>query len=176
MIDLYISGTFDSVFIEADYVIVTELMVKLGEFCGYSVELRCQLPNGNLEMLISIKSDEELALLIEEYDLRCPGSKIRAVLSPPASLKTVSPPPSSPASIDFYPVKSPFSAFSHRRSGNYSPLIGYPICVYKDSCRFRYSAFHGQVHPGLVYCDSYCNGQANPRLRCCDLCYSKNWQ
>ncbi|KAF2311457.1 hypothetical protein GH714_023193 [Hevea brasiliensis] len=54
----------------------TELMVKLGEFCGYSVELKCQLPNGNLEMLISIKSDEELALLIEEYDRCCPDLDI----------------------------------------------------------------------------------------------------
>ncbi|CAN1179457.1 hypothetical protein LINPERPRIM_LOCUS36653 [Linum perenne] len=31
-----------------------ELMVNLAEFCGQSVELRCQLPNGDLETLISI--------------------------------------------------------------------------------------------------------------------------
>ncbi|CAN1179426.1 hypothetical protein LINPERPRIM_LOCUS36669 [Linum perenne] len=81
----------------------SELMVKLGEFCGQSVELRCQLPNGDLETLISIKSDEELANLIEEYDRLCPGSKIRAVLSPPKSLKTVSPPPSARSSVDASP-------------------------------------------------------------------------
>ena len=33
----------------------TELMVKLVEFCGYSVTLRCQLPNGDLDTLISIR-------------------------------------------------------------------------------------------------------------------------
>ncbi|KAF2319856.1 hypothetical protein GH714_019687 [Hevea brasiliensis] len=63
----------------------TELIIKLEEFCGYSMQLKCQLPNGNLEMLISIKSDEELALLIEEYDRCCPGAKIRA-FSPLQSL------------------------------------------------------------------------------------------
>ncbi|KAF2319855.1 hypothetical protein GH714_019672 [Hevea brasiliensis] len=107
----------------------TELIIKLEEFCGYSMQLKCQLPNGNLEMLISIKSDEELALLIEEYDRCCPGAKIRAILSTPKSLKTVSPPPSAPASVDFYPVKSPFYAFGYRRFGSYSPAIRYPIGV-----------------------------------------------
>ena len=41
-------------------VVVTELMVKLGEFCGSSVNLRCQLPTGDLETLISITSDDRL--------------------------------------------------------------------------------------------------------------------
>ena len=40
--------------------VVTELMVKLGEFCGSSVNLRCQLPTGDLETLISITSDDRL--------------------------------------------------------------------------------------------------------------------
>ena len=35
-------------------------MVKLGEFCGSLVNLRCQLPTGNLETLISITSDDRL--------------------------------------------------------------------------------------------------------------------
>ncbi|KAG6683754.1 hypothetical protein I3842_12G029800 [Carya illinoinensis] len=75
-----------------------ELMVKLGEFCGYSVTLRCQLPSGDLETLVSITSDEDLANIIEEYD-RASSSmsrspKIRAVLSPPKSLKKISPPTS----------------------------------------------------------------------------------
>ncbi|KAK7847653.1 hypothetical protein CFP56_006283 [Quercus suber] len=39
---------------------VTSLMVKLGEFCGSSVNLRCQLPTGDLETLISITSDDRL--------------------------------------------------------------------------------------------------------------------
>ncbi|KAJ0236411.1 hypothetical protein HA466_0257180 [Hirschfeldia incana] len=66
-----------------------ELMNKLFEFCGYSVDLRCQLPNGDLETLISVKSDEELANIVEEYN-RISGVKIRAVLSPPRSHKSSS--------------------------------------------------------------------------------------
>ncbi|KAH8493001.1 hypothetical protein H0E87_022314 [Populus deltoides] len=69
----------------------SELMVKLGEFCGYSVELRCQLPDGDLETLISVKSEDELKSLITEFDRSCPGSKIRAILCPPKSLKKISP-------------------------------------------------------------------------------------
>ncbi|CAN0891327.1 hypothetical protein LINGRAHAP2_LOCUS16923 [Linum grandiflorum] len=34
----------------------SELMVRVSEFCGQSVELRCQLPKGDLETLISIKA------------------------------------------------------------------------------------------------------------------------
>ncbi|KAJ4842168.1 hypothetical protein Tsubulata_023917, partial [Turnera subulata] len=59
------------------------LMVKLGKFCGYSVELKYRLPNEDLERLISVKSEEELTNLIEEYDYVTPGSKIRVVLTPP---------------------------------------------------------------------------------------------
>ena len=40
--------------------VVTELMVKLGEFCGSSVNLWCQLPIGDLETLILITSDDRL--------------------------------------------------------------------------------------------------------------------
>ena len=40
--------------------VVTELMVTLGEFCGSSVNLRCQLPTSDLETLISITSDDRL--------------------------------------------------------------------------------------------------------------------
>lgn len=64
-------------------------MVKLGEFCGHFV--RCQLPNGDLETLISIKSDDDFSNLIGEYDRAAPSSKIRPILSPPPSLKQISP-------------------------------------------------------------------------------------
>ncbi|CAN0891328.1 hypothetical protein LINGRAHAP2_LOCUS16923 [Linum grandiflorum] len=104
----------------------SELMVRVSEFCGQSVELRCQLPKGDLETLISIKSDEELACLIEEYDRLCPGLKIRAVLSPPKSLKTVSPPPSARSSEA---DKSPFNA-NYYRQASYSPAIGYPAGIH----------------------------------------------
>ncbi|XP_010515139.1 PREDICTED: uncharacterized protein LOC104791038 [Camelina sativa] len=77
----------------------TELMVKLEEFCGYAVELKCQLPNGDLETLISIKSDEDLVNIVEVYD-RVHGGKIRAILSIPK-------PMSSPRSSGDLSPKSP---------------------------------------------------------------------
>ncbi|QHO52316.1 uncharacterized protein DS421_2g38320 [Arachis hypogaea] len=45
-----------------------DLLVKLGELCGSSVTLRCQLQNGDLETLISVTNDEDLTYIIEEYD------------------------------------------------------------------------------------------------------------
>ncbi|XP_075662351.1 uncharacterized protein LOC142631891 [Castanea sativa] len=104
----------------------TELMVKLGEFCGSSVNLRCQLPTGDLETLISITSDEDLANVIEEYDRASSSSmnnrplKIRAVLSPPKSLKQISPPQTPPESLK----NSPFYRFASR---TYSPPAGYSV-------------------------------------------------
>ncbi|KAK1564752.1 hypothetical protein Q3G72_010793 [Acer saccharum] len=112
----------------------TELMVKLGEFCGYSVTLRCQLPNGDLETLISIKSDEDLANLIEEYDRAASGSKIRAILSPPASLKQISPPPS----VDLSANKPTFGVVARHRSGSQPsspPSFVYPVPPTKQSFR-----------------------------------------
>lgn len=81
----------------------TELTMKLEEFSGYSVELKCQLPNGDLETLISVKSDEDLVNIVEEYD-RVYGGKIRAILSPPKQMS----PRSSGGGGDLSP-KSPFS-------------------------------------------------------------------
>ncbi|XP_076940464.1 RAF-like serine/threonine-protein kinase PRAF, partial [Bidens hawaiensis] len=57
----------------------SELMIKLGELCGKTVSLRCQLPTEDLDTLVRIMSDEDLANLVEEYD-RTP-IKIRAFLS-----------------------------------------------------------------------------------------------
>ncbi|KAJ1403304.1 PB1 domain [Sesbania bispinosa] len=119
----------------------SELMVKLGELCGSSVILRCQLPKGDLETLISITSDEDLANIIEEYDRASSKLthplKIKAVLSPPKSMKKVSPVPSSSSSASPSPSRSPHTsseslpyAAVHRISRfNRSPRapVGYPI-------------------------------------------------
>lgn len=112
----------------------TELMVKLVEFCGYSVTLRCQLPNGELDTLITIKSDEDLKNIIQEYD---EASKIRAILSPPKSLKQISPPPSNTSSVNFSSCKSsdsgsPMQARFRCRSFSRPPLMAYPVraCYY----------------------------------------------
>lgn len=116
------------------YSFVTELMVKLVEFCGYSVTLRCQLPNGELDTLITIKSDEDLKNIIQEYD---EASKIRAILSPPKSLKQISPPPSNTSSVNFSSCKSsdsgsPMQARFRCRSFSRPPLMAYPVraCYY----------------------------------------------
>lgn len=105
-----------------------ELMKKLYEFCGYSVDLRCQLPNGDLETLISVKSEEELANIVDEYD-RISGAKIRAVLSPPrSSHKNDSSPsssgdrsPKSPFSVTPSPPNSPSPAYGRYLQSRYCP-------------------------------------------------------
>ncbi|CAI9756309.1 unnamed protein product [Fraxinus pennsylvanica] len=76
-----------------------ELVVKLEEMCGTSsTSLRCQLPTEDLDALVSITSDEDLANLFEEYDLITAAPlasiKIRAFLSTPKTTKKVSPAPS----------------------------------------------------------------------------------
>ncbi|KAH9323153.1 hypothetical protein KI387_017792, partial [Taxus chinensis] len=70
-----------------------DLMAKITEALGSSPVLKCQLPTEDLDALISIKSDEDLENVLEEYDrLRATqgSSKVRAFLflkprSPPAT-------------------------------------------------------------------------------------------
>ncbi|QHO57433.1 TIR-NBS-LRR type disease resistance protein [Arachis hypogaea] len=99
----------------------SDLLVKLGELCGSSVTLRCQLPNGDLETLISVTNDEDLTHIIEEYDRassKLPHPlKIRAVLFPPKSSRKVSPATSSPSlsssassSASHSPARSPYTS------------------------------------------------------------------
>ncbi|CAL9030973.1 unnamed protein product [Prunus brigantina] len=144
-----------------------ELMVKLAEFCGYSVDLRCQLPDGDLETLISVKSDEELANIIEEYDRASSSSrplKIRAILSPPKSLKQISPPMSMATSGgDLSPSKSLLSFTDSPPKRYVSPLKGYV------SPPKRYAS-PPIAHPGPVrfqkgsgrVCHYPCHVQSNP--------------
>ncbi|XP_072081151.1 RAF-like serine/threonine-protein kinase PRAF [Arachis hypogaea] len=73
---------------------------SVGALCGSSVTLRCQLPNEDLETLISLTNNEDLTHISKEYDRA--SSKlphplnIRAVLFRPESSKKVSPATSSP--------------------------------------------------------------------------------
>ena len=144
-------------------------MVKLGEFCGFSVILKCQLPDGDLETLVSIKSDEDLANLIEEYDRASSRDstrhqiKIRAILLPRMSLKKISPPMSTSHSVeDFASLKSPLPAVksvpnffvsrgtsppSVRFSGNRQRGSGrvsyyYPCHVQENSNRIHHHHHH----------------------------------
>lgn len=90
-------------------------MVKLEELCGSSVTLRCQLPNGDLETLISITNDEDLTNIIDEYEraslkLTHP-LKIKAILSQPKSSLKVSPDLSSSSSnASLSPARSPHTS------------------------------------------------------------------
>lgn len=115
--------------------VVTELLVKLGELCGTSVSLRCQLPTFDLDALVSITSDEDLANLMEEYD-RAASLKIRAFLSLPKSTKKVSPSTStstasssSTATLDAASPKSPSTSSYSATAGLSSFTSRCPIAT-----------------------------------------------
>ncbi|XP_062182454.1 uncharacterized protein LOC133886692 [Phragmites australis] len=82
-----------------------ELQRKLREMCGVEVSLRCQLPTEDLDALVSVTSDDDLANLLEEYDAagkdRLQPVKIRAFLFPrtPAPSLPHSSPPPTPRSV-----------------------------------------------------------------------------
>ncbi|KAF8112563.1 hypothetical protein N665_0063s0049 [Sinapis alba] len=140
-----------------------ELMKKLFEFCGYSVDLRCQLPNGDLETLISVKSDEDLSNIVEEYD-RVSGAKIRAVLSPPRGNRQGSP---SSSSSDRSP-KSPFSVtrspFSVTPSPPNSPSSAYGRYLQSRYCLPPTDLGRRYIHrSGESYCYA-CRGHKDSRL------------
>ncbi|KAL6543628.1 hypothetical protein OROGR_010125 [Orobanche gracilis] len=117
----------------------SDLLVKLGEMCGNSVSVRCQLPTEDLDALVSITSDEDLANLIEEYDRAAaaadvtpPSSlKIRAFLSAPKTSKKSS----SPTSPDPFSTKGP---------SFYSACSG---CAPPMSCNSRCPCIHHAPRP-----------------------------
>ncbi|KAL6559366.1 hypothetical protein OROGR_004483 [Orobanche gracilis] len=118
----------------------SELMVKFGESCGSSMILKCKLPSEDLDLLVTIKSDEELRSVIEEYERVSPESQIRAVLFPIRSVNKVSP-PSSPMSCFDFPSATKARALAHASSAAVhraappravanrfsSPVVGYPV-------------------------------------------------
>ncbi|GER56779.1 octicosapeptide/Phox/Bem1p family protein [Striga asiatica] len=132
-----------------------ELMVKLGESCGSSVNLTCKLPGEDLDVLVTVKSDEELRSVVEEYERSSlPEAKIRAVLFPARSGKKITP-PSSPISCFDFPsaakardaappsVAAVYRAYAPpaavRRCA--SPVVGYPVVAGKSRyCQAR--AYH----------------------------------
>ncbi|CAA0833131.1 Octicosapeptide/Phox/Bem1p family protein [Striga hermonthica] len=101
----------------------SELVVKLAEMCGAAANLRCQLPTEDLDALVSITSDEDLANLIEEYDRASAPPKIRAFLS-----VRKSPSPPSSASSSSSTSSGSESPKSLLRSGGVAPL-GCGRCV-----------------------------------------------
>ncbi|XP_076921782.1 RAF-like serine/threonine-protein kinase PRAF [Bidens hawaiensis] len=79
----------------------SELIIKFYEACGFSVTVKCKLPSEDLDVLVSVSSDEELADVIEEYERVSPDAKIRVVLCPVSSVKSVSPVPSVESLVEY---------------------------------------------------------------------------
>ncbi|GLU03140.1 hypothetical protein SLE2022_203570 [Rubroshorea leprosula] len=129
----------------------SELSLKLGEMCGTAVCLRCQLPAEDLDALVSITSDEDLANLIEEYDrVASPPSslKIRAFLSPPKSTKKSISPPTSSASSSKSTCSTPRQPYIRPLSAP----VAFPLCMEKSSGKaphYGYHAHHGS--PSHIY-------------------------
>ncbi|KAG6426467.1 hypothetical protein SASPL_110690 [Salvia splendens] len=119
---------------------ITELLVKMGEMCGSSVSLRCQLPADDLDALISVTSDEDLTNLIEEYD-RSSSLKIRAFLSAPKSTKKVSPPTSFSSH-----ASTPKSAFGMYTGGGGLP----PRCPISGGRQFKRISSKPPAYPIIV--------------------------
>ncbi|KAH9604929.1 hypothetical protein KSS87_022678 [Heliosperma pusillum] len=110
-----------------------ELLLKMGELCGTEVRIRCQLPTEDLDALITIKSNEDLENMIEEYDnITTPSSmKVRAFLLPRKS-SAESPNSLSPNSL------SPSSSFNS--SPRFTPppppsLVAVPVNYAKIPAR-----------------------------------------
>lgn len=139
-------------------------MVKFGESCGSSMSLRCKLPSEDLDVLISVTSDEDLASVIEEYD-RHQDLKIRAILSPIKSFKQISPTPSAVSSVNFSPSESPAYKFAGVYSVHQQPesknlqfgvrsssqAVGYPVRFPKDGRTVCYHRCREQGRPRDIY-------------------------
>lgn len=129
-------------------------MVKMGELCGLAMSLRCQLPTEDLDALVSITSDEDLANLIEEYDrVASPPSclKIKAFLSLPKSAKKTSPPSSlASSSRSTSPSYRTTVGFTPRFSKPVMPKpVGLPLCLEKSAGKVPRHYCYGS--PGLVH-------------------------
>uniref|UniRef100_A0A0E0MF55 PB1 domain-containing protein n=1 Tax=Oryza punctata TaxID=4537 RepID=A0A0E0MF55_ORYPU len=95
-----------------------ELQRKLREMCGWeAVCLRCQLPTEDLDALVSVTSDDDLANLLEEYDTasrdRLQPLKIRAFLFPRTTATTTTPLSCSPPPSASSPTESSTLPHAH---------------------------------------------------------------
>ncbi|CAH1426700.1 unnamed protein product [Lactuca virosa] len=60
----------------------TELIVKMWDICGPSMNLRCKLPRDDFYLLVQVTSDKDLNYVMEEYERVGKDMKIRAILDP----------------------------------------------------------------------------------------------
>lgn len=133
----------------------TELLLKLREMCGTVVTLRCQLPTEDLDALISITCDEDLANLIEEYDRVSPppsSLKIRAFLSLP---KKPSPPPSSKSSSSSSSstprLLVPPPSDRCLRQVSAAPPVAVPHWLEKSAGKVPHYGYHAHGNPPHFY-------------------------
>ncbi|WJX33101.1 hypothetical protein P8452_21347 [Trifolium repens] len=154
----------------------SELMVKLEELCGSSAKLRCQLPNGDMETLISITNDEDLANIINEYErvslkLTHP-LKIRAILSQPKSLVKISSDPSSASSsASRSPSRSP-----HTSAESLPYAVAYRIGRHSRSPRAPFGYSFGVKNGSAKACCNMGQFGGSPRSlyygpRCNNYCH-----
>ncbi|XWS69075.1 hypothetical protein CRYUN_Cryun04dG0148400 [Craigia yunnanensis] len=129
----------------------SELWLNMKEMCGTAVSLRCQLPTEDLDALVSITSDEDLANIIEEYDrVASPSSlKIRAFLSLPKSTKKpISRSSSSASSSKSSTSSTPSPRFSCIRQISGTP-VAFPLCSEKSAGKsipyYGYHVHHGNL-------------------------------
>ncbi|KAF8768839.1 hypothetical protein HU200_007402 [Digitaria exilis] len=118
-----------------------ELQRKLRDMCGWEeVSLRCQLPTEDLDALVSVTSDDDLANLLEEYDAAISKEdpllqplKIRAFLFPiraPSSLQPRRSSPSTPSSS----VSRPSTSSAHFHRQNTFPLAAAAARLPSPTC------------------------------------------
>ncbi|KAK8494197.1 hypothetical protein V6N13_029758 [Hibiscus sabdariffa] len=129
----------------------SELSLKMGEMYGTSVNLRCQLPTHDLDVLVSISSDEELANVIEEYDRSTSFAKIRAFLSSPKSTRRL---PSHPS-----PTSSLSSSTSSSNSPSTTPNLS---CIRQMIPRPHSVAPHRHSKTSAAASDIACHGYQVP--------------
>ncbi|KAG6388934.1 hypothetical protein SASPL_150371 [Salvia splendens] len=109
-----------------------ELLVKFVESCGSSMILKCKLPTEDLDVLVSVKSDEELDIVMKAYERVSPESKIRAVLFPMKSVKKISAPSSPVSCFDFPSISKRNPPPQCRISSAAYPVVGYPRGLSSD--------------------------------------------
>ncbi|KAL9390266.1 hypothetical protein Peur_018871 [Populus x canadensis] len=138
-----------------------ELLLKLGELRGTSVNLRCQLPKEDLDALVSITSGEDLANLIEEYD-RAAGAatptaslKIRAFLSLPKKISSSSSKSSSSSSSSSYSYGGATIASTSTAPWCYHHQISKPVAFSVRKTppaphQYEYG-YHAHGNPSHVY-------------------------
>lgn len=146
------------------FISFSELLSKLGEFYGPSVTLRCQLPKEDLDALVSIRSDEDLKNMVEEYDLASQAAgaplKIRAFLWRPKSVKKILPRPCAASPVVKYrnskklsdqTVGSGFTANPSLIQMVPTPTaLGFPLC-FEQQMRIRKCYYTRVSHGSLRY-------------------------